>query len=72
MELSDIQLRLRAAIKESGIPQKTIAAAIGVSAQTVSKYMKADVFPALDTLAKLCSFLDVSADVILGIDPMNT
>lgn len=32
------------------------------------KYMKADIFPALDTLAKLCVVIDVSADYILGID----
>lgn len=67
MELTDIQVRIRAAIKESGIHQKVIAQAIGVSAQTVSKYMKEDIFPALDTLAKLCAFLDVSADYILGV-----
>ena len=51
MELNEIQERLREAIKNSGIPQKEIAKQIGVSAQTVSKYMCKDVFPALDTLA---------------------
>ena len=68
LNLQNIQMRLRLAIKESGIQQKEIAKLIGVSAQTVSKYMKADVFPALDTLAKLCAVIDVSADYILGID----
>ena len=67
MTLKDIQLRLREAIKQSGIPQKMIAKEIGVSAQTVSEYMREDVFPALDTLAKLCKFLDVKSDYILGI-----
>ena len=67
MELQDIQVRLREAIKNSGIPQKEIAKMIGVSEQTVSKYMCADVFPALDTLAKLCKCLEVSSDYILGI-----
>lgn len=67
MTLEAIQLRLREAIKQSGIPQKRIAKEIGVSAQTVSKYMCEDVFPALDTLAKLCKFLDVKSDYILGI-----
>lgn len=67
MDLKSIQLRLRHAIKFSGKQQKDIAAAIGVSAQTVSKYMKADIFPALDTFAKLCRYIDVSADEILGI-----
>lgn len=67
MNLKDIQLRLREAIKQSGIPQKKIAQEIGVSAQTVSKYMCENVFPALDTLAKLCKLLDVTSDYILGI-----
>lgn len=64
MELKDIQQRLRDAIKSSGIEQKEIARQIGVSPQTVSKYMKKDIFPALDTLAKLCRVLDVSSDYI--------
>ena len=68
MELKDIQSRLRTEIRNSGMMQKDIAKLIGVSAQTVSKYMRVDVFPALDTLAKLCKVLDVSADYILGLD----
>lgn len=68
MDIKDIQHRLRDAIANSGVPQKDIAKAIGVSPQTVSKYMRHDVFPALDTLAKLCVFLDLSADYILGIE----
>lgn len=67
MELSDIQKRLRECIKNSSYSQKEIASAIGVSPQTVSKYMKKDIFPALDTLAKLCKFIDVRADYILGL-----
>ena len=67
MSLKEIQSRLREAIKQSGIPQKMIAKEIGVSAQTVSKYMREDVFPALDTLARLCKFLDVKSDYILGL-----
>lgn len=67
-QLSEIQKRLREAIKLSGRSQKEIAEAIGVSPQTVSKYMREDIFPALDTLAKLCIYLEVSADSILGIN----
>ena len=68
INMADIQKRLREAIKLSGQPQKEIAEAIGVSPQTVSKYMREDIFPALDTLAKLCIYLEVSADSILGIN----
>lgn len=67
MTLSEIQQRLRAAIKDSGIEQKEIARLLGVSPQTVSKYMCQDIFPALDTFSKLCEILDVSADDILGL-----
>lgn len=68
MELKDIQKRMRECISASGIPQKEIAKRLGVSPQTVSKYMKQDIFPALDTFAKLCAVLDVSADYLLGVE----
>lgn len=67
MELKDIQIRLRECIRRSGMTQKEIAGKIGVSSQTISKYMKADVFPALDTFAKICDVLDVSANYVLGL-----
>ena len=67
MELKDIQVRLRECIAESEIPQKEIAKRVGVSPQTISKYMKKDIFPALDTFARLCSVLDVTSDFILGL-----
>ena len=67
MELKDIQLRLRESIKQSSLTQKEIAKKIGISPQTISKYMKENIFPALDTLAKLCFVLDVKADYILGL-----
>lgn len=67
MDLKNIQRRLRECIAASGIPQKELAKKIGVSAQTVSKYMRQDIFPALDTFARICAALDVSSDYILGI-----
>ncbi len=67
MELKDIQRRLRECVARSGLQQKELAKRIGVSAQTVSKYMKKDIFPALDTFAKLCAALDVKADYVLGL-----
>lgn len=66
-DIQVIQSRLREAIGSSGISQKDIAERIGVSPQTVSKYMCENVFPALDTFAKLCKILDVPAEYILGI-----
>lgn len=65
LDLAHIQARLRECIAESPYTQRQIAKAIGVSPQTVSKYMKQNIFPALDTLAKLCRILDVRADYVL-------
>ena len=67
MELKEIQARLRECINQSQYSQKEIAKAVNVSPQTISKYMKQNIFPALDTLAKLCAFLDVKSDYILGL-----
>lgn len=67
MELKEIQIRLRECINQSQYSQKEIVKAVNVSPQTISKYMKQDIFPALDTLAKLCAFLDVKSDYILEL-----
>ncbi|MBQ4269470.1 MAG: helix-turn-helix transcriptional regulator [Clostridia bacterium] len=44
-----------------------MAERLGVNPSTVSKYMRTDKYPSLDTFAKLCEILDVSADEILGL-----
>ena len=67
MELLSIQKRLREAIKNSGKTQKEIADEIGVNPSTVSKYLRLDKYPALDTFAKICKAVDESADYILGL-----
>ncbi len=67
IELKDIQTRLREAIKTSPYTQKEIAQRLKINPSTLSKYMKLDKFPAIDTFANLCQILDVSADEILGI-----
>ena len=67
MNLEQIQMRLRECIKNAPFTQKEIAKAVDVSPQTISKYMKQNIFPALDTLAKLCKLLDVKSDYILGL-----
>ena len=67
MQMSEIQKRLREAIEQSGYTQTDIAQAVGVSNKTISAYITREVFPAPDTFARLCAFLDVSADEILGL-----
>ena len=67
IELKDIQNRLRDEIKSSNMTQKQIAEKLGINPSTVSKYVRLDKYPSLDTFANLCEILDVSADDILGL-----
>lgn len=64
--IEEIQNRLREAIKQSHISQKELAERLGVNPSTVSKYMRQNKYPSLDTFANMCKILDISADDILG------
>ena len=67
IKIEDIQKRLREAIQYSNISQKELAEKLKINPSTVSKYMRLDKYPSLDTFANICEILDVSADEILGI-----
>lgn len=62
-----IKERLREEIKNSGLTTVEIAKRIGVSPEMVTQYMTTKKLPRLDTFAKLCRELDVSADYLLGL-----
>ena len=65
--IQEIQTRLREAIEYGNISQKELANRLGINPSTVSKYMRLDKYPSLDTFANICEILDVSADEILGL-----
>lgn len=65
--IQEIQKRLREAIEYGTLSQKELAEKLGVNPSTISKYMRLDKYPSLDTFANLCQILDVSADEILGL-----
>ena len=67
IKIEDIQKRLREAIEYSNISQREIAEKLGINPSTVSKYLRKDKYPSLETFANLCAILDVSADEILGL-----
>lgn len=67
IKIEEIQKRLREAIEYGTLSQKEIAEKLGINPSTVSKYMRQDKFPSIDTFANLCQILDVSADEILGL-----
>lgn len=60
-----ISKRIKEEIELSGKSKSDIAKAIGVSKPTVSQYLSGRIMPSLSTFAKLCNFLDCSADDIL-------
>lgn len=67
IKIEEIQKRLREAIECSDISQKELAEKLDINPSTVSKYMRLDKYPSLDTFANICEILDVSADDILGL-----
>ena len=67
IKIDEIQKRLREAIEYGSISQKELAEKLGINPSTVSKYMRLDKYPSLDTFANICEVLDISADEILGL-----
>lgn len=67
IRIEEIQKRLREAIQYGTMSQKELAEKLGINPSTVSKYMRKDKYPSLDTFANICKILDVSADEILGL-----
>ena len=65
---TDISKRLAEAIIQSGLTQTEIATKIGVRQQQISSYIKGKTLPALDTMSKLCSVLDLDANEILCVE----
>lgn len=62
-----ISYNIKQEIEQSGKSKTEIARAIGVSNPTVSQYLSGRIQPSLSTLSKLCTFLNCSADDILGV-----
>lgn len=62
-----ISQNLKNEIEGSGKTKTEIARAIGVSCPTVTQYCTGKIQPSLETLSKLCKFLDISSDEILAI-----
>ena len=68
MENTIIKTRLKEEIKNSKLTTVEIAKRVGVSPEMITQYLTTKKLPRLDTFAKLCKELDLSANYILGID----
>ena len=65
--IETIKSRLKEEIKNSGLTTVEIAKRVGISPEMVTQYVTTKKLPKLDTFARLCKELDVSADYILGL-----
>ena len=62
---TQIQLRLSAAIKRSGMTQTAIAEELNISSTQICCYTKGRKLPSLETFANLCKILDIDTNYIL-------
>ena len=63
-----IKERLSQEIKTSNLTTIEIAKRVGVSPEMITQYSTTKKLPRLDTFAKLCKELDLSANYILGLE----
>lgn len=62
-----IKVRLAEELRGSKLTTNEIARRVGVSPEMITQYVTTKKLPRLDTFARLCKELDLSADYILGI-----
>ena len=63
--LTTVEIAKRVGISPEMVTQ--IAKRVGISPEMVTQYVTTKKLPKLDTFARLCKELDVSADYILGL-----
>lgn len=62
-----IKKRFTEEIRNCGLTKTEIAKRVGVSPEMITQYVTTKKLPKLDTFAKICKELDLSADYILGL-----
>lgn len=63
-----IKKRLSEELKSCNLTTVEIAKRVGVSPEMVTQYSTTKKLPKLDTFAKICKELDLSANYILGLE----
>ena len=66
--LENIQTALAEALKQRTITQEELANRIGVNQSMISHYITGRSMPALDTLSRICTELDLDANEILCVE----
>ena len=60
-------LRLKALREGKNLTQEQLAEKVGVKTATISGYERSCFYPKAEVLVKLCCYLEVSADFLLGL-----
>ena len=68
VNLENIQAALAEALKQRTITQEELAKRIGVNQSMISHYITGRSMPALDTLSRICTELDLDANEILCVE----
>ncbi len=63
-----IKQRLSQELKASNLTTVEIAKRVGISPEMVTQYSTTKKLPKLDTFARICKELDLSANYILGLE----
>ena len=63
-----IKKRLSQELKASNLTTIEIAKRVGISPEMVTQYSTTKKLPKLDTFARICKELDLSANYILGLE----
>ncbi|MCH5164271.1 MAG: helix-turn-helix transcriptional regulator [Clostridiales bacterium] len=63
-----IKQRLSQELKTCNLTTVEIAKRVGISPEMVTQYSTTKKLPKLDTFAKICKELDLSANYILGLE----
>ncbi len=66
--MEHIQAALSEALKQRTITQEELAKRIGVNQSMISHYITGRSMPALDTLSRICTELDLDANEILCVE----
>ena len=66
--MSDFSQRLHELMQQNGYTQRELASVIGVTESAMSRYLKGDREPKIDTIANLATALNTTSDyLIFGI-----
>jgi len=69
--IEEIKKQLIAAIKQSGVSQTELARQLKITQSSIAHYLKGDIAPSIDTLANICTILDLDANEILCINTQD-